>query len=73
MGESSCGAHNPGYCRVFRSTDRNRVKVAKRDQWRVDCNLSVLRQRLGFGHCCSDSQKSHRKPTARESCQRTKA
>ena len=46
----------------FSSTNGNRVKVARRAQWRADCDLSVLRQKLGFGHCCSDSQKSHRKP-----------
>ena len=46
---------------VFCSTNRNRIKVARRAQWRADCDLSVLRQRLGYGHCCSDSQKSHRK------------
>ena len=42
-----------GFCS---STDRNRVKEARRAQWRADCNLSVLRQRLGYS---SDSQKSH--------------
>ena len=27
-----------------------------------ELTASVLRQRLGYSHCCSDSQKSHRKP-----------
>ena len=30
-------------------------------QWRANYDLSALRQRLGYGHCCSDSQKRHRK------------
>ena len=29
--------------------------------------ISVLRQRLGFSHCCSDPQKSHRKPPENKS------
>ena len=28
-------------------------------QWRMGCNPSVLKQRLRFSHCCSDSQKRH--------------
>ena len=27
--------------------------MARRAQWRVDYDLSVLRQWLGYGHCCS--------------------
>ena len=56
-----------GVGRTFRdaaglsSTNRNRVKVSRRPQWRVVWDPSVLRQRLRFGYCCSDSQKMQRK------------
>ena len=45
----------------FLAATTNRVKEARRSQWRADCDLSVLRQKLGYSHCCSDSQKSYRK------------
>ena len=32
-----------------------------------ELTASVLRQRLGYGHCCSDLQKSHRKPPENKS------
>ena len=52
----------PAVGRTSRDTaglSRNRVKVARTS---VENDPSVLRQRLRFGHCCSDSQKRHSKP-----------
>ena len=43
------------------STNRNRVKVARTSR-RTVRDPSVLRQRLRFGHCDSDSPKRHNKP-----------
>ena len=34
----------------FSSTDRNRDIVAWRAHFRTDCDLSILRQRFGYGH-----------------------
>ena len=61
LGEWLWGAQ-PGMLGFLSSTNRNRDRMARRVQWRAACDLSVLRQRLGYGHCCSDSHKSPRKP-----------
>lgn len=40
---------------VFNGTEKNRATVTWRDFWRTVCDLSVLRQKLGRSHFCSDS------------------
>ena len=52
LGEWLWGAQ-PGMLGFLSSTNRNRDRMARRDQWRADCDLYVLRQRLGYDHCCS--------------------